>query len=94
MAYAYLQAIWDRFLGTKMAWLPTGDVKAHKNYRYRNMCILCWCWTITHNGALIASYVYRIWQGLAWWNVVPALALGAFNLVCVHRFLLYRHPKV
>ena len=94
MSYAYLHAIWDRFFGTKMSWLPTGDAKAHKNHRYRNMRILCWAWTIFHNTALIAGSVYRIGQGLAWWNVIPALALDVFNMMCVHRFLLYRHPKV
>jgi hypothetical protein len=93
MAYAYLQAIWDRFFGTKMTWLPSGDGKAHKNHRYRNMRILAWGWTIAHNTFLISGAAVRICQGMEWFQVVPALFLDAFNLLCVHRFLLYNHPK-
>ena len=94
MQYAYLHAIWDRFFGTKMVWLPTGDTKAHKNHRYRNMRILAWAWTIIHNGFLISGATYRIMGGMPWYHIVPALFLDAFNFLCVHRFLLYRHPKV
>ena len=94
MGYAYLHAIWDRFFGTKMSWLPTGDAKAHKNNRYRNMRILAWCWTIVHNIVLVTGSVYHItFKGMAWYHVVPALALDAFNLLCVHRFLLYNHAE-
>ncbi|KAL9130969.1 MAG: hypothetical protein Q9217_000958 [Psora testacea] len=93
MAYAYLHAIWDRFFGKKMSWLPSGDGKAHKNHRYRDMRILAWAWTIAHNTLLITGCAFRITQGLGWYEVVPALALDVFNLLCVHRFLLYQHPK-
>jgi len=93
MQYAYLHAIWDRFFGTKMTWLPSGDGKAHKNNRYRNMRILAWAWTIAHNTLLITGCVYRISRGLAWYQVVPALGLDVVNMFCVHRFLFYVHPK-
>jgi cellulose synthase/poly-beta-1,6-N-acetylglucosamine synthase-like glycosyltransferase len=93
MAYAYVQAFWDRFFGTKMSWLPSGDPKAHKNHRYRNMRILAWAWTIAANTLLITAAAYRICRGMAWYQVVPASFLYAFNFLCVHRFLLYRHPK-
>jgi len=93
MAYAYLHAIWDRFFGTKMTWLPSGDGKAHKNNRYRNMRILAWAWTIIHNTVLLTGAAYRISQGMEWYQIIPALILDAFNFLCVHRFLLYNHPK-
>jgi cellulose synthase/poly-beta-1,6-N-acetylglucosamine synthase-like glycosyltransferase len=94
MGYAYLHAVWDRFFGAKMVWLPSGDGKAHKNNRYRNMRILCWAWTITHNTVLITGCVWQISRGvMAWYHVIPALWLDIFNLFCVHRFLFYNHPK-
>ncbi|KAH9845184.1 glycosyltransferase family 2 protein [Teratosphaeria destructans] len=85
MAYAYLHAFWDHFCGTKLVWVPSGDNKAHKNNRYRNMLIFAWAWTITHNTLLITGATYRICTGLAWYQVVPALCLDLYNLLVVHR---------
>lgn len=93
MAYAYFNSFLDRIFGTKLVWAPSGDNKAHKNHRYRNMRILAWCWTIAHNTLLITGVVYRICGGLAWYQVIPALALDVYNFVVVHRFLFYRHAK-
>jgi cellulose synthase/poly-beta-1,6-N-acetylglucosamine synthase-like glycosyltransferase len=93
MQYAYLHAIFDRIFGTRMTWLPSGDGKAHKNERYTNMRILAWAWTISHNTLLVTGCVYRISGGLGWYHVVPALVLDGVNFVCVHRFLVYVHPK-
>lgn len=36
-SYAYLTAIKDRMFGRALAWVPSGDTKAHKNDKYRNM---------------------------------------------------------
>lgn len=36
-SYAYLTAIKDRLFGRALAWVPSGDTKAHKNNKYRNM---------------------------------------------------------
>ena len=93
MAYAYTQSFWDRFFGTKLAWVPSGDNKAHKNNRYRNMRILAWAWTITHNTVLITGAAYRICGGLHWYHVVPALVLDFYNFIVIHRFLFYRHAR-
>lgn len=96
MAYAYLQAIWDLIAGTKISWIPSGvqaGAKAHKNHRYRNMRILAWGWTTTHNTLLAAAGVYRVLGGMPWYNLVPVLVIDTFNLLYMHRFLLYQHPK-
>lgn len=96
MSYAYLQSIWDLVAGTRSSWVPSGakmSGKAHKNHRYRNMRILAWAWTITHNTVLVAASAYRVAGGMAWYNLVPVMVIDAFNLLCMHRFLLYCHPK-
>ena len=95
MSYTYFQSIWDLVAGTRSSWIPSGaktSGKAHKNHRYRNMRILAWAWTITHNTVLVAASVYRVAGGIAWYNLVPVMVIDAFNLLCMHRFLL-RHPK-
>ncbi|KAH7061531.1 family 2 glycosyltransferase [Macrophomina phaseolina] len=86
--YAYLNAIKDRLFGNGLAWAPSGDAKAHKNNKYRNMRILAWGWLIVWESALIAAIVYRILLGLEWWNIIPILVLNVFNFVIAHRFLL------
>lgn len=85
--YAYLTAIKDRLFGTALAWVPSGDAKAHKNNKYRNMRILAWCWTITFEGFLISGVAYCILGGWAWYNFLPIILLNAFNLFITHRFL-------
>ncbi|KAL8828867.1 MAG: hypothetical protein Q9191_002341 [Dirinaria sp. TL-2023a] len=97
MSYAYLQAILDLMAGTKSSsWVPSGvqaGGKAHKNRRYRNMRVLAWGWTITHTSLLVSAGAYRVTGGMPWYNLVPVLVIDAFNLLCLHRFLLYQHPK-
>lgn len=94
IAYASFQAIWDHARGTKLSWKPSGGgVKAHKNHRYRHMRLLAWVWTITHTSLLISACVYRIGKGIGWYNIIPALVIEAFDLLWLHRFLLYRHPQ-
>jgi cellulose synthase/poly-beta-1,6-N-acetylglucosamine synthase-like glycosyltransferase len=85
--YAYLTAIKDRLFGTALAWVPSGDTKAHKNNKYRNMRILAWCWTITYDAFLISGVTYCILNGWAWYNFVPIICLNLFNLFVTHRFL-------
>ena len=95
MSFAFLQAIWDILRGTRMGWTPTGEGggRVHKNRRYRNMRVLAWGWTIAHNSALITACIYRGATSIAWYNFMPVLVVNAFNLLCIHRFLLYQHPK-
>ena len=94
MSYAHFQAIWDLLTGTKRSWIPSGGrTKAHKNDRYRNMRILACAWTLTHNIVLVAACAYRITGGMKWYNIVPALVIDGFDLLCIHRFLMYQHSK-
>ncbi|PIA97397.1 Cellulose synthase 1 catalytic subunit [UDP-forming] [Cercospora beticola] len=88
-SYAYLTAIKDRLFGRALAWVPSGDNKAHKNNKYRNMRILAWCWSMMTLGAVIAGTIYQILRGLPWYDCLPLLLLTAFNLFLAHRFLLW-----
>ncbi|KAI4252153.1 MAG: hypothetical protein LQ352_004437 [Teloschistes flavicans] len=95
-SYAFIQSIWDHFFGTQMMWIPSGRQggwKAFHNRRYKNMRGLATVWTITHNGLLVAAFVYRlaIVGKMEWWNLLYALVLNGYQLLCIHRFLLYRH---
>lgn len=88
-SYAYLTAIKDRLLGTALQWAPSGDNKAHKNNKYRNMRILCCCWMFTVTGTMVGGMAYRILLGMHWWNCVPLLCLNTYNLFVAHRFMFY-----
>lgn len=93
-SYAYLTAIKDRLFGRALAWVPSGDVKAHKNNKYRNMRLLAICWTLTIMGLLIAGVVYQtLRHALHWYDCVPLIALMTLNLYLSHRFLFW-HGKV
>lgn len=80
-------------VGRKRSWKPSG-AKAQKNNRYRDMHILAWGWMITHNSVRAAAAAYRVAKGMVWYNLVPVLVVDGFHLICIHRFLLYKHPKV
>jgi len=86
---AYLNSIKDRIVGQRLIWAASGDNKAHKNNKYRNMRLLAWIWTIIHNGMLFSAVTYRILKGFEWYQVIPLLSLDLFNLWSVHRFLLF-----
>ena len=96
MSYAYLQSILDVVAGTRSSWIPSGAKTSgtgYKNHRYRNMRILAWAWTIANNTVFLAAGAYRVVGGMAWYNLMPVMMINAFNLLCMHRFLLYRHAK-
>ncbi|KAL2188187.1 hypothetical protein L209DRAFT_741324 [Thermothelomyces heterothallicus CBS 203.75] len=57
-AYAYLTAIKDRLLGIELLWAASGNRKAHKRNKYRNMGILYWLWTIVNFGGVVAAVTY------------------------------------
>lgn len=86
-SYAYLTAIKDRIFGKALMWVPSGDSKAHKNNKYRNMRILAWCWLTTWMSALLTGMIYQILRGMHWWNCIPLLCLDTLNLWLAHRFL-------
>ena len=92
-AYAYLTAIKDRIFGRALAWVPSGDTKAHKNNKYRNMRILAWTWTLSVMGALVSGVVYQLLRALPWYDVIPILCLDTFNIFLAHRFL-FCHGKL
>jgi len=92
-SFAYLTAIKDRLFGRALAWAPSGDVKAHKNNKYRNMRYLCLCWTGFTTSMLIAGILFRVLTGLAWYNVVPVILLNGFNVFLAHRFMFW-HGKL
>jgi hypothetical protein len=87
--YAYLNAIKDKIFRLGLKWAPTGDKKAHKSHKYRNMRILAWIWWIVVLGGLISATVYRVRHGLKWYNTIPLLILNAYNLYLSHPFLLW-----
>ena len=91
--YASLHAIWDYIVGKQLSWMPSGVGKVHRNHRYRNMRLFAWAWTVASNGALISAVGYRIARGMKWYESVPVLAINGIMLLCLHRFLLYRHPR-
>ncbi|KAF2134972.1 glycosyltransferase family 2 protein [Dothidotthia symphoricarpi CBS 119687] len=92
-SYAYMTAIKDRLFGRALAWVPSGDTKAHKNNKYRNMRLLAWVWTVSSCGALISGVTYQCLQGFKWYDAFPTLLLMAFNLFLAHRFL-FCHGKL
>ena len=94
LVFACFQAIWDMIAGNRLNWKPSGGVTgAQKNRRYRNMRILAWGWTITHNSVLIGVAVWRVLGGLGWYNLVPVVVINLISLLWLHRFLMYQHPK-
>lgn len=88
-SYPYLQALADRIFNTQAPWVPSGDTKAHKNHKYRNMRILAWAWLITYETVLIAAVAYRVATSVRFYNVVPIIVLDLINVFFAHRFLFF-----
>ncbi|KAK4123123.1 glycosyltransferase family 2 protein [Parathielavia appendiculata] len=86
-SYAYLTAIKDRLLGIELLWAASGDKKAHKSNKYRNMRILCWLWTIVSVGGMVSAVTYRVLTGFEWYHTIPLIVLNAYNLYITHYFL-------
>lgn len=87
-SYAYLTAIKDRLFGIELLWAASGDAKAHKSHKYRNMRLLCWGWTIIVTGGMVSAVVYRLLNGMHWYDPIPLIVLNAYNLYVSHRFML------
>ncbi|KAF2153687.1 glycosyltransferase family 2 protein [Myriangium duriaei CBS 260.36] len=88
-SFAYLNALKDKLFGQALQWAPSGDNKAHKNNKYRNMRILCCLWMFTVTGFMAAGMGYRIVKGLKWYNCVPLICLQTYNLFVAHRFMFW-----
>ncbi|WZH50420.1 uncharacterized protein QYS62_011664 [Fusarium acuminatum] len=87
MSYAYLTAIKDRIFNIELLWAASGDSKAHKSNKYRDMRILCWLWTITVTGAMIGVVVWRLLTGFTWYHTLPLMIINLYNFYITHRFL-------
>lgn len=87
-SYAYLTAIKDRLFGIELLWAASGDKKAHKSNKYRNMRVLCTLWTILNVGGMITAVVYRVgFKGLHWYHTLPLIILSTYNLYISHYFI-------
>ena len=86
-SYAYLTAIKDRLLGIELLWAASGDKKAHKSNKYRNMRLLCWFWTIMATGGMITAVTYRLANGFPWFHTIPLIVLNLYNFYISHYFL-------
>ncbi|KAK4099017.1 glycosyltransferase family 2 protein [Parathielavia hyrcaniae] len=86
-SYAYLTAIKDRLFGIELLWAASGDKKAHKSHKYRNMRILCWLWTIISVGGMVSAVTYRILTGFDWYHTIPLIILNAYNVYITNYFL-------
>ena len=94
LQFASLQAIWDLIMGKRLNWSPSGGGRsAQRNRQYRNMRILAWGWTIAHTSAFLILGVWRVLGGLRWYNLIPIIVINCINILWLHRFLLYQHPK-
>lgn len=86
-SYAYLTAIKDRLFGIELLWAASGDKKAHKSNKYRNMRLLCWFWTIMSTGGMISAVSYRLANGFPWYHTLPLIILNLYNFYISHYFL-------
>ncbi|KAK0639531.1 nucleotide-diphospho-sugar transferase [Cercophora newfieldiana] len=86
-SYAYLTAIKDRLFGIELLWAASGDKKAHKSNKYRNMRLLCWFWTIMATGGMITAVTYRLANGFPWFHTIPLVVLNLYNFYISHYFL-------
>ncbi|KAM7196621.1 Nucleotide-diphospho-sugar transferase [Rhypophila sp. PSN 637] len=87
MSYAYLTAIKDRLFGIELLWAASGDKKAHKSNKYRNMRIVCWVWTIFTTGGMVSAVTYQLTRGMDWYHTLPLIILNVYNLYIANYFL-------
>ena len=81
LAFAHLSAIKDKMLGTSLAWVPSGDSRAHKSTKYRNMRRTAIIWTAAMQISLFVGMGVRIPQGLTgWYNFMPMLMVNFLNV--------------
>jgi hypothetical protein len=86
-SYAYLNAIKDRIFNVELLWAASGNAKAHKSNKYRNMRLLCWFWTIIVSGGAIGTVTWRIVTGFPFYHTLPLLAINIYNIFLDHYFL-------
>lgn len=87
MSYAYLTAIKDRLINRELLWAASGDAKAHKSNKYRNMRLLCIIWTVIVTGAMIGVVTWRLVTGFPWYHPIPLILINAYNFFINHYFM-------
>jgi hypothetical protein len=88
-SYAYLNAIKDKLFGKALLWVPSGDSKAHKSHKYRNMRIFACIWWFLVLGGMVTVVTWRLVHGFTWYHTIPLLLLNSYNLYLAHPFLLH-----
>ncbi|ROT38005.1 family 2 glycosyl transferase [Sodiomyces alkalinus F11] len=86
-SYAYLTAIKDRLFNIELLWAASGDTKAHKSNKYRNMRLLCIFWTIMVMGSMIGVVTWRLVTGFTWYHTLPLLIINVYNFYINHYFM-------
>ncbi|GJC77412.1 cellulose synthase catalytic subunit [UDP-forming] [Colletotrichum liriopes] len=87
MSYAYLTAIKDRLFNIELLWAASGDAKAHKSNKYRNMRLLCIFWNLVVTGAMIGVVTWRLVTGFTWYHPLPLIIINVYNLFINHYFM-------
>lgn len=90
-SYAYLTAIKDRLFGVELLWAASGDAKAHKSHKYRNMRILAWIWTLLVLGGMVSAVTWRLMHGFPWYNPIPLVGTYHFSYYLLME--TYPHPR-
>ncbi|KAJ0290176.1 hypothetical protein Brms1b_005107 [Colletotrichum noveboracense] len=86
-SYAYLTAIKDRLFNIELLWAASGDAKAHKSNKYRNMRILCILWTLVVTGAMVGVVTWRLLNGFTWYHPLPLIIINVYNFFINHYFM-------
>ncbi|KAJ2898766.1 hypothetical protein MKZ38_003676 [Zalerion maritima] len=87
-SYAYLTSIKDRLFGVELLWAASGDKKAHKSNKFRNMRILAWIWALLVFGGMVSAVTWRLAHGFPWYHPLPLIIINVYNLYLANRFLL------
>lgn len=87
--YAYLNALKDKLFGTALQWVPSGDARAHKSNKYRNMRILAWIWWFMVLGGMISAVAWRLVHHFHWYHTIPLILLNSYNFYICHPFLFW-----
>ncbi|KAK7227579.1 hypothetical protein V2G26_015582 [Clonostachys chloroleuca] len=85
-----LMAIKDRLFKIDAPWAVSGDAKAHKSDKHRNMRIFCCIWVIIVAGAMIGLGVWRLLPGGgldAWYDPLPLFLFTEYNLYKTYYFV-------
>ncbi|KAG7114994.1 hypothetical protein HYQ44_007858 [Verticillium longisporum] len=86
-SYAYLTAIKDRIFNIELLWAASGDSKAHKSNKYRNMRLLCIIWTLIVTGSMIGVVTWRLVTGFTWYHTIPLILINVYNFFIHHYFM-------